>query len=84
MPSVPRFSTCAVFVAIASLPGVGWAVTNSSLSSVHEVPAPSSGTSSAPAREGGTLQPLAARESKPGRTRLLVLNDCPGVSSSIL
>lgn len=83
MPFVPRFSTCAAFVALASLPGVGWAVTNSSLSSVHEVPAPSSGTS-APAREGGTTQPLATREGKPGRTRLLVLNDCPGVSSSIL
>ncbi|HEU4410366.1 MAG TPA: hypothetical protein VFS43_34245 [Polyangiaceae bacterium] len=83
MPFVPRFSTCAAFVALASLPGVGWAVTNSSLSSVHEVPAPSSGTS-APAREGA-VRPLATpREGKPARSRLLVLNDCPGVSSSIL
>ena len=82
MRFVPRLSTCAAFVALASLPAVGRAVTNSSLSSTHEVPTPTSG-SSAPAREGSGRAVAMAREAKP-RSRLLVLNDCPGVSSSIL
>ncbi len=82
MPVVPRLSMCAALVALASLPAVARAVTNSSLSSVHEVPVPSSGAS-APAREGSGPS-VAAREGRTPRSRLLVLNDCPPVSNSIL
>jgi hypothetical protein len=81
MRFVPRLSTCAAFVALASVPAAGWAVTNSSLVSSQEVASPTSG-SSAPAGEGSGRRFALAREGK--RPRLLVVNDSPGVSSSIL
>jgi hypothetical protein len=83
MPSRTRLTTCAAFAALASVSALGWAETNASLSSVHEVPAPSSGTS-APVREGSARSLSPQREGRLHRSRLLVLNDCPGVSSSLL
>ncbi|MCU0683586.1 MAG: hypothetical protein MUF34_15315 [Polyangiaceae bacterium] len=83
MPFIPRLSTCAAFAALVSLSALGHAVTNTSLASVHENPAPTSG-SPAPAREGSGRAVALAREGKSLRSRLLVLNDCPSVSDSIL
>ncbi|HEU4536526.1 MAG TPA: hypothetical protein VFS00_20515 [Polyangiaceae bacterium] len=84
MPLIPRLSTCAAFAALVSLPALGRAVTNTSLASVHENPAPTSGSSSALTREGSGRPLALAREGRPSRSRLLVLNDRPSVSDSIL
>jgi hypothetical protein len=82
MPFIPRLSTCAAFAALVSLSALGHAVTNTSLASVHENPAPTSGTPAL--REGSGRAIALAREGRALRSRLLVLNDCPGASDSIL